>query len=119
MIITNNHFISVKPPEHPPVMNTFVTITVGFITIGATVNATNNRTTMNTFQLAALCGAKHFISYLTDAGHSHFLVDGMSEGTSADLNSINDAGSIPLIIELKAFRDKRTSVFIELASKGP
>lgn len=100
-------------------MNPFVTVTIGFITIGAAVNAANNRTTMNTLLFATLCRAKHFISYLADASNTHFIVDGMSEGTSAGLNHINDAGSIPLIIELKAFLMKRISVFIELVPQGP
>lgn len=100
-------------------MNPFVTVTIGFIAIGAAVNAANNCTTINTLQLTGVCGAKHFFSYLTDAGNTHFIVDGVSERTCICLGYIQNPRPVLVILELEVFLVEGRTVFIQFAAQNP
>jgi hypothetical protein len=119
MRITSNHFISVKPPKNTPIVNPFVSVTIGFITIGAAVYAANNGATMNALQLTALCGTKHYVSYLTDTGNTHCIIDSVPERASIRLDHIQSPRPVFVIIELEVFFVVGRAVFIQFAAKNP
>jgi hypothetical protein len=65
------------------------------------VNAANNCTTINTLQLTGVCGAKHFLSYLTDANNTHFIIDGVPKRTRICLDYIQNPRPVLDILELE------------------
>ncbi len=93
-------------------MNPFVTVTIGFIAIGAAVNAANNCTTINTLQLTGVRGTKHFLSYLTDAGNTHIIVDGVPERTCICLDYVQNPRPVLVILKLEMFLVVGRTVFI-------
>lgn len=58
-------------------------------------------TAMDALQHTALRRAQHLTSNLTDACCANLIINGVSEGTCACLNNVNDARSIAVVFELQ------------------